>query len=226
MSGIAVLLLLILISSFLAIAVFFWFRLARFSFPVWLFFCSLLAGATSYFPALLLYRLVPSGGIWATFGMAFAEEFSRLPLLIVLFIMMKRFTGSPERPPAESDGEGEKEVSMLALAAAAGLVAGLGFAILEGPSYRQDYNIVLRAFTAAPLHGACGSRVGSSVALFRERPIRSISLFLFAVAIHGAYNIMLNIPGMVPFFAAIFIALSALASSAMTIRSGMKSQEM
>ena len=206
MSGVMVLLLLILISSILAIAVFVWFRLARYEFPVLLFFCSLLAGATSFFPALLLQEFVPEGGALSVYIRAFTEELSRLLPLIILLLLFRRFAA------ASNNG--------FTTGTAAGLVAGLGFAILEGAVYsaaNPDITL-LRACTAAPLHGACGSRVGSAVVLFRENPARAITQFLFTVVIHGTYNTLLRIPGILSLIAAVLIALSAFASSVLTIR--------
>jgi RsiW-degrading membrane proteinase PrsW (M82 family) len=107
-------------------------------------------------------------------------------------------------------------------ASAAGLIAGLGFAILESAVYgaANPGNALLRAFTAAPLHGACGSRVGASVVLLREHPVQAVSRFLTAVVIHGIYNFMLIIPGRLPPLTAVLIALSALASAVVTIHRG------
>ena len=217
-----ILVLLILITSIFGIAVFFWFRMARYPFPVWLFFCSLLAGATSFFLALLLQEIVPADGGWGLFALAFTEELSRIPFLIILLLLFRRFSSV-----SKNDADPEKpapELNYFTTGAAAGLVAGLGFAILEGAVYSaaNPELTLLRACTSVPLHAACGSRIGSAVVLFKERPIRSITLFLFAVAIHGVYNTMLNIGLIITFIAAILIAISALASTVITIRSGMK----
>jgi RsiW-degrading membrane proteinase PrsW (M82 family) len=139
---------------------------------------------------------------------ALTEELSRFLILLILFAVIFRAAGKPP----------------VITANAAGLVAGLGFAILESAVYGASSpgNALLRAFTAAPLHGACGSRVGVSVVLLREHPVRGISRFLSAVAIHGAYNFMLNIPGRFPPIAAVLIAISALFSAIQAIRIEMK----
>jgi len=212
----------ILISSIPAIAVFIWFRLARYPFSTPWFSAVLLAGAASFFIALLLQNLFPAGrgifrisGKWGLFAeifvrIALTEELSRFLILLILFAVILRAA--------------EKPVNIMANAA--GLVAGLGFAILESAVYGASSpgNALLRAFTAAPLHGACGSRIGSSVVLLREHPIRGIFRFLSAVALHGAYNFMANIPGRFPSIAAIFIALSALFSAIQVIRIEMKAE--
>jgi len=207
---------LIIISSIPAIAVFVWFRLARYPFSMPWFSTALLAGAASFFPALLLQNVLRAGsGIfrlsdkWGRFAeifirIALTEELSRFLILLILFTVILRAA--------------EKPISIMANAA--GLVAGLGFAILESAVYGASNpgNALLRAFTAAPLHGACGSRVGSSVVLMREHPVQGILRFLSAVALHGAYNFMLNIPGRFPPIAAVLIAISALVSAIQAIR--------
>ncbi|MDR2922325.1 MAG: PrsW family intramembrane metalloprotease [Treponema sp.] len=214
---------LILISSIPAIAAFLWFRLARYPFPMPLFSAALIAGAASLFPALLLQNIFRAGsgifrlsGKWGLFAeifirIALTEELSRFLILLILFAVISRAAGKP----------------ISVMANAAGFAAGLGFAILESAVYgaSSPVNALLRAFTAAPLHGACGSRVGSSVVLLREHPVRGLFRFLSAVAIHGAYNFMLNIPGRLPLIAAVFIAVSALASAIQVIRLEMKAAD-
>ena len=213
---------LILISSIPAIAAFLWFRLARYPFSMAWFSAALLAGAASFFPALLFQYIFPAGsgifqlsGKWGLFAeifirIALTEELSRFLILLILFAVILRAAGKP----------------VTIMANAAGLAAGLGFAILESAVYGASSpgNALLRAFTAAPLHGACGSRVGFSVVLLREHPVRGIINFLSAVAIHGVYNFMLYIPGRFPPIAAVLIAISALVSAIQVIRSEMKAE--
>jgi len=209
----------ILISSILAIAVFIWFRLARSPFTLPWFSAALLAGATSVFPAILLQNILAESGILQFSGqlglfaeiiirIALTEELSRFLILLLLFTVIGRVC---EKPIGK-------------MANAAGLVAGLGFAILESSVIgASNFDITpLRAFTAAPLHGACGSRVGFSVVLLREHPVQGIFRFLSAVVIHGAYNFMLNIPGRFTPIFAVFIAVFALASAIQIIKSEMK----
>jgi len=230
MSSVGVLLLLLLISSIPAIAVFIWFRFARYPFSLPRFSFSLLAGAASFFPALFLQNMLVSErwsfsptGRWGLVAeifvrIAFTEELSRLIVLIILFFVIRRLS-AVEQPYSNP-------VSAGTMASAAGLIAGLGFAILESAVYgaANPGNALLRIFTAAPLHGACGFRVGSAIAMFRERRVQAISRFLSAVAIHGIYNFMLHIPGLFSSIAAVLIALSALASSVLAIRNGMKGE--
>jgi RsiW-degrading membrane proteinase PrsW (M82 family) len=231
MSGAGVLALLILISSIPALAAFLWLRLARYPFSPARFSVSLLAGAASFFPALFFQSALASGngifhaaGKWGLFAeifvrIAFTEELSRFLVLSVLFFAVRRlFHAAPD-----GQDSGGKNISPVTMACAAGLVAGLGFAILESAVYGASNpgNALLRVFTAAPLHGACGARIGASVAMLWENPLRAVFRFLIAVVIHGVYNFMLLIPGILPPVAATLIALSALASSVATIRNGM-----
>jgi len=209
----------LIISSIPAIAAFLWFRLARYPFPMSLFSTALLAGAASFFPALLLQHflraengIIPVSGKWGLFSeifirIALTEELSRFLILLILFAVINRVTGKPSGIRANS----------------AGFVAGLGFAILESAVYGASSpgNALLRAFTATPLHGACGSRVGHSVVLLRDRPVSGILRFLSAVAIHGAYDFMLHIPGRLPLIAAVLIVVFAVLSSIQAIRAEM-----
>ena len=231
MPGVGVLLVLLLISSIPAIAVFAWFRLARYPFSPTRFLLSLLAGAASFFPALLLQHILAarggiflSAGRWGLFAeifvrIAFTEELGRLLMLSLMFFTLYRF-----RPtlPGEQD-PGSPQPSFATMTCACGLIAGLGFAIVESAVYGASNpgNTLLRAAITAPLHGACGSRVGASIGMFRESPVQAVFRFLTAVVIHGVYNFMLLMPGNLPPTAATLIALSSLASSVLTIRAGM-----
>jgi len=233
MPGVGVLIILLFISSIPAIAVFIWFRFARYPFSLPRFSFSLLAGAISFFPALFLQNIFSAvseifyaAGKWGFIAeifvrIAFTEESSRLIVLIILFFIIRRYNAAGPR-----DSDLSVNISADTMASASGLIAGLGFAILESAVYGASNpgNALLRTFTAAPLHGACGFRVGSSAAMFPERPVQAVFRFLSAVVIHGIYNFMLIIPGFFPSIAAILIAISALATSIMAIRSGMKGE--
>ena len=234
MSGLWVLLLLIFISSIPVVAVYIWFRLAHYPFSVIRFLFSLLAGAAAVFPALFLQNFFsasfPIAGRWALISQIFirvalTEELSRLFMLFILFWISSHFSGA-----AASRGAGGIQTagsvqslsySIVKQGTAVGLVAGLGFAILEGAVYGAlDTGVLLlRVFTAAPLHGACGARVGAAVVLFRSHPIQAFFRFLAAVAIHGIYNFMIIMPGFSS-IAAVLIALSAFASSILSLRGG------
>jgi RsiW-degrading membrane proteinase PrsW (M82 family) len=135
---------------------------------------------------------------------ALVEEGSKFLVLYAVATLKSRSTAAPTS----------------AWAASAGLVAGLGFALVETASLATSGPgaAVIRALTAAPLHGACGARVGSAVFARRRSPLRSLLRFLSAVAIHGMYNLLLVLPG-VSFFLPVALAFVALASSVAVIGS-------
>ena len=223
MSGLWVLIMLILASSIPAMAIYLWFRIARYQFSAVRFLLILLVGATAFFPALILQNLFPwdlvLGDRWGLMGhmfirIAFTEEFSRL-LVLLVYLKISRWLDSTQLKSKETNSvtvQTDSEINQ-AQGCAVGLVAGLGLAILESAAYGAAGTgvILLRLFTAAPLHAACGARVGAAAVLLGFRPARSFFRFLTAVAIHGIYNYMIMLPG--PFsLVAVLIAISALAS--------------
>jgi RsiW-degrading membrane proteinase PrsW (M82 family) len=229
MIGSLVLLVIILISAIPVIAVYVWYRLAKYQFsPVWFSF-SLLAGAAAFFPALLLQNFlkfpIAAGGRLNLFYQFFiriasTEEISRLLMLFIFFFISGRL--------AKEGAEQFPSWDTLRKGAAGGLVAGLGFALLETAAYGASNAslsfLVLRAFTAAPLHAACGSRVGAAAVIFRTNPFQSFFRLIIAIAIHGIYDFMANLPGF-PSLMSVLIALTAFASSIMTIRSGWNNED-
>ena len=224
MSGSWVLLILITISSIPVIAVYFWFSTAKYKFSLVRFLFVLLAGAAALFPALVLQNLliIPNltqGRLALLYEffirVALTEELSRLLMLIIFFLISGYI----------KQGEGLYQpltFNIIKKGAATGLVAGLGFSILESARYAaQDMNytlLILRIFTAA-LHGACGSRIGSAAVLLRTNTLQSLLRILTATAIHGVYNLMIALPGL-PSIAAIIIALCAFITAILTIRGG------
>jgi len=92
----------------------------------------------------------------------------------------------------------------------AGLVVGLSFAMLETAAYAMaDPGIALvRIFSAAPLHGACGIRVGFAAQWLGAAPARAVLRFFSAVAIHGVYNLVGSLP-VQPWFFSVPLALLA-----------------
>jgi RsiW-degrading membrane proteinase PrsW (M82 family) len=241
MLGVGVLFFLIFVSSIPAIVVFLWFSLARYPFSLLRFSFSLLAGAVAFSPALILQHIfLPQGttfiyvmGKWGPaaviFARAFTEELSRLIMLIILFFGIHRLNAIRQRGQALAgppDSNLIPAVSEDTMAGASGLIAGLGFAILENAVYAASNpdTLLPRIFTAALLHGACGFRVGSAAIMFKDHPIQAFFRFLSAVIIHGIYNNMLKISGIFPLIAAVLIALTTLASSILVIRNGMKGE--
>ncbi|MDR0878897.1 MAG: PrsW family intramembrane metalloprotease [Treponema sp.] len=233
MGGLWVLLLLIAISSLPLIPVYIWFRVSHVPVTRPRFLCALLTGAAAIFPALFLQDvfsrlgetlpvLSGRGNLLAAifFPIAFTEEFSRLLTLLILFGFFRLFDRkNPEADPfALADAKALKgNIQSSAL----GLAAGFGFAIIESAAYgAADIGAaLLRAFTSAPLHGACGARIGSAAAILKKQPLAALLRFITAVAIHGMYNFMIIKPGF-PAVIAVLIALSALGSSILVIRNG------
>ena len=203
------------ISSIPVVIVYTWFRLAKYEFSTIWFLFALLAGAAAFFPALILQNLLnfsfASNKVFyhVFVRIAFAEEFSRLLLLLVFFLLNKFLNNQ-----TVSYADVKK-------ASAAGLIAGLGFAILETTLYAASNSnvLLLRTITAAPLHAACGSRIGAAAKLLPSNPVQAIFRILTATAIHGIYNLMISIPGITS-LAAVLIAFTALGSSIITIRGG------
>jgi RsiW-degrading membrane proteinase PrsW (M82 family) len=223
MSSLWILLLLIFISALPALAFFIWIRLRRYPLsPKW-FLAALAGGVTALLIAAFLQSFFPVSTeaslrliLFKTFvQIALTEEAGRLPAL--LFLLRRRRLSQaahdyqdPGRPLTEKD---------LSFAAAIGLISGLAFAVCETASYGA-VNLplaLLRAFTAAPIHGACGARVGTAALTWKQEPVRGALRFLSAAALHGAYNFMIVLPGF-PSILSILIAFSALASSIMVIR--------
>jgi RsiW-degrading membrane proteinase PrsW (M82 family) len=137
---------------------------------------------------------------------ALTEELGRLVVFSLLLSLARRF-GREEDPPPP------------AFAAITGLIAGLGFAVIETAMYGVgNFNIALvRAVTTAPLHGACGIRIGVAVSQIRDTPVRALIRFLYAVGLHGMYNFMILNRGIPLVFPAL-IAFTALFSSIQLIR--------
>jgi RsiW-degrading membrane proteinase PrsW (M82 family) len=232
MSGSLVLLVLILISAVPVIAVYIWYRLAKYQFSLIWFLFALFAGATAFFPALFLQNLLPfsisAGGRLDLFyrffvRIASTEEISRLLMLFIFFIISDRLTKEKTHTFGTRTVGTEQFPSWdkIRKGAAGGLIAGLGFTILESASNAANgmsVNIMLlRIFTAA-LHAACGSRVGAASAMFRSNPLQAFMRLFTAIAIHGIFNFMAALPGF-PSLMAILVAVSAVASSILTIRS-------
>jgi RsiW-degrading membrane proteinase PrsW (M82 family) len=229
MIGSLVLFVIILISAIPVIAVYIWYRLAKYQFSLIWFLFALLAGAAAFFPALLLQNLlnipISAGGRLALFYQFFiriasAEEVSRLLMLFVFFYISGRL--------AKEGAQQFPSWNTLRKGAAGGLVAGLGFALLETAAYGASTAnvsfLLLRAFTAAPLHAACGSRVGTAAVMFRANPFQSLMRLLTAIAIHGIYDFMANLSGFSRLMA-VLIAISAVASSILTIRSSWNNED-
>jgi RsiW-degrading membrane proteinase PrsW (M82 family) len=219
-NGLPVLLTLIFTAALPVVLLFLWYNFARCPISTGWFLLFLLGGGASMFIALVLQALISmlAGGSAASLGgigrviftmffrIAVTEELSRLLVFLILF------------PLARIGGE-----DAALRGSAAGLIAGLGFALVESASYgASDAGIaLLRAVTSAPLHGACGERVGAALAGRKDGFFPVLMRFLSAVAIHGTYNLMIVSSGVIAIMA-ILAAFCALASSVISIQAGLK----
>jgi RsiW-degrading membrane proteinase PrsW (M82 family) len=223
MSGSWILFIVIIVSSVPVIAVYVWFRLAKYKYSSVIFLFALLAGAAAVFPALILQSFLnitfPAGTRLTLFyeefiRIAFTEEISRLLVLLLFFFIYNRIK-------LDDSSDQPFSFKMIIKGTAIGFIAGLGFALLENARYViTDMNtnlLLLRAVTAAPLHGACGARIGAASVMFRNSPFQAVSRILTATAIHSIYNILFKIPGSTTSIAAILIAFSALTTTIITI---------
>ena len=214
----------ILVSSLPIVAVFIWFRAAKYELSLVQFLFALLAGAAAFFPALimqsvLLISSITQGRMALLYEffirIAFTEELSRLLLLFIFFWVSNRIN------PDETAGS-HLTFNTIKKATAVGLIAGLGFSILESARYAASdmaLSIILLRFFTAALHGACGARIGAAAALFRKSPMQALLKIVTATAIHGIYNFMVTIPG-IPSLAAILIAVSAIITSILPLKGG------
>jgi len=232
MSGPWVAIILILVSSLPLIAVYVWFRAAKYQFSLHRFLFALLAGAAAFFPALIFqdmlsfsFQSIRAALFFRFFiRIALTEEISRLILLIIFFSLNSLVVS---RAAKKSRGSGQTSIhqplsiNTIKKATATGLVAGLGFALLENAVYAaSDINILpLRIIFTAAVHAACGSRIGAAAVLLRSNPFQALLRVFTAVAIHGIYNMMIVMPGFTP-LAAILIAISALITAILAIRGG------
>ncbi|MDR0375089.1 MAG: PrsW family intramembrane metalloprotease [Treponema sp.] len=211
-----VLFLLIFIAALPVVAAFLWFRRRHFPAPAHWFLLCLLAGVFSLaLAAVAQYFIPPATGVAMKdilfnvfIRVALVEEGSKL-LVVSLILQISGALLKQEEKDGDSSIYGT----------AAGLIAGLGFAMIESASYgASDMRIaILRAVTAAPLHGACGARDGAAAAALKRNPRFAIWRFLSATAIHGAYNMLVVSPGYIRFIS-ILLSFTSLLSATQMLR--------
>jgi RsiW-degrading membrane proteinase PrsW (M82 family) len=216
-NSLPILFILILIAALPVVLLFLWYNFAHCPLSTGWFLLFLIGGGASLFIALFLQALIPAPSDLSPDGVflgalgpvvfnlfcriAATEETARLLVFLLLF------------PLARIRGENSG-----LRGSAAGLAAGLGFALVESAAYGASDvgNAVLRAVTSAPLHGACGERVGAALAGCKRGPFSALLRFLSAIAIHGTYNLMIRSSGVIAIMA-ILAAICALASSILSI---------
>jgi len=195
---------LILTAALPAILVFFWLRSRNPPITLPWFLLSFAAGIISFIVAAMIqvfFIQKKNEGVWPVLfnifiRIAMIEEASRIIAIIPFF------------------GVAKNRRKNIAFGAAIGLIAGLGFAVIESAYYGiANLNIaLLRIFTAVPLHAACGIRAGTVVFVASLHPAKALFLFISSVLIHGAYNLMIVSPA-IPSFLAIPTALVAFFAS-------------
>ena len=222
MNGVGAVVFLIFLAIIPIVPLYIWFR-AR-NFGRLRFLLCLAAGLLAVMAAGLAQSLFPLPNIYGGMGsilfsvfirISLIEELSRLFTLFLLF----RFHYSRIPLPASSSTVPGAIHSFFG--APSGLAAGLGFAAGESIFYGLTdlSTALLRLFTATPLHAACGARIGTALGIFRAAPLRAVFLIITAVLIHGMYNFLILNPG-IPWFLPGLIALSAFASSLLSIKQG------
>jgi RsiW-degrading membrane proteinase PrsW (M82 family) len=168
-------------------------------FGLWRFVLAAIAGFVAVVPAALVQAAVPRNGQSAAgllihaFGViAFTEEGSKY---LLLRFSRRRWGGEENAIPA-------------------GIAASLGFAFFETIVYASSNPsaILIRAVTAAPLAAACGSWVGRAALAPRTRGPFALFYLMFAILVHGAYDLTLLVPGF-PVFVPVLIALFGLATA-------------
>jgi len=195
---------LILTAALPAVIVFFWLRSGRSPITLPWFLLSFAAGIISFIVAAVIQAFFvqkKNEGVWPLLfnifiRIALIEEVSRIIAIIPFFSAAKNRRKN------------------IAFGAAIGLIAGLGFAVIESAYYGiANLNIaLLRIFTAVPLHAACGIRAGTAVFVAPKHPAKFFFLFISSVLIHGAYNLMIVSPA-IPSFLAIPTAIIAFFAS-------------
>ena len=221
MTGLWAPFLLICVAIIPLVPFFVWFR-AR-NFGLLRFLLSLAAGILAVIPAVLIQSFFPPPSPRAEIGLVLFGAFVRISLVeescrfLTLFLLFRLCPYARIVSPLSAVANAEnKHFSFFG--APSGLVAGLGFAAGESIFYglTDPGIVILRAFTAAPLHAACGARIGTCLGVLAEAPLRAIFLIIAAIFIHGIYNFFIVNQG-IPWFLPAFIALSALASSILAI---------
>ena len=136
---------------------------------------------------------------------AFTEEMARfLTMLLFVRLLNKVIEKDPYNKPA--------------LVKTFGMVSGFSFAVIETIFFTMT-NIdsgLIRVISAAPLHGACGIRAARAILDGKRSPGLSALSILFAVALHGIYNSLMQRGGLFTYLG-VALAITALISGAQSI---------
>ncbi|MDR2468261.1 MAG: PrsW family intramembrane metalloprotease [Spirochaetaceae bacterium] len=215
MSSVLVVLLILVLSFVPVTLAFFWIRRRGIVFPFLVTLLFLAAGVATLVMAAVIQSLItealPEGA--ASFAAQFFDVFVRVALteegarFLVFFVL---FAGIRVFSSQSILNEG--------FSAGGGLLAGLSFAALETAAHAaSEAGVVLvRALSAAPLHGACGIRCAQSALSAEKTPLIAAGRLISAILLHACYNFMLPRGGIMAALA-IFLALSSLVSSARAV---------
>jgi RsiW-degrading membrane proteinase PrsW (M82 family) len=181
------------LSALPLLAVFFFARKRGADFGFGRFLLAATAGICAVLPVLVVQSLLTLPETWLSFLLfqsfivvALVEEAGKF---LALYLVRQRLGG-------------------VGNAVLSGLTVSLGFALFETISYASaDPGIALvRAFTAAPLHAACGVWLGRAV---HQSPLPAAARFVFALLLHGSYDLVLSVSGF-PIAVPIILAFAAL----------------
>jgi hypothetical protein len=152
-----------------------------------------------------------SGTKWAILYIIFVEiasteELARLLMLMLGTSILKKTLGADS---------GKK----VALVRVIGLISGFSFAAVETIFFTMSSlgSGLIRAISAAPLHGACGIRAANALLNAKRSPGLSVLSILFAIALHGIYNFLAQRGGLFPYLG-VGLAVTALISGVQSIR--------
>jgi RsiW-degrading membrane proteinase PrsW (M82 family) len=138
---------------------------------------------------------------------AFTEEAARfLTMLLSVRLLKKSIKKNPRNRPA--------------LVKTFGMVSGFSFAAIETIFFAMtNTNInagLIRVISTVPLHGACGIRAGRAILDGKHSAGLSVLSILFAVALHGVYNSLMQRGGGFTYLG-VALAITALVSGAQSI---------
>jgi hypothetical protein len=219
MSALFVVVLMILIAG-LPVAAGCWYFRAKHTVAARVFLVAMLTGIVAVLLAagaqLLIAPLSPqpnlqSGTKWVILYTIFieiasTEELARVLMLALFSRLLKK---TIEKDPH----------NRTALMRTLGMIAGFSFAAVETIFFTMtnpDSGLV-RAISAAPLHGACGIRAGNSVLYGKRSAGLSLLSLFFAIALHGIYNFLAQRGGYFPYLG-VALAITAFLSGAQSIR--------
>jgi hypothetical protein len=217
MSAVLVVVLMVLVAG-LPVALGCWYFRAKHAMALRFFFAAAFAGMAAVLLAagaqLLVAPLSPqpnleTGTKWAILYKIFIEiaTTEELARFLALSVCVNALKNLLEAAPHKT-----------ALVRATGMISGFSFAAVETIFFTMTNpdSGIIRAISAVPLHGACGIKAANAVLNSRRSPGLSLMSIIFAVALHGIYNFLVQRGGLLPYLG-VALAVTALLSSAQSI---------